>query len=203
MLTLPGEVVIASGIASGITAARLLRWQLVSMIHAEQTGGKSMTLSVKTRAERFLATLRHCQRLGLTVEKAEENLLVMRLPYSDKIVGNPLTGTVHGGSLTTLMDTACGTAVFSSLPGFELCPTLDLRMDYMTAAEPGQNLLAEARVVRITPNVVFTECQVMQESNGDLIAKCAAAFMRIGPEMTPPEFRACIEQGIPYQGAVL
>ena len=70
MLTLPGEVVIASGIASGITAARLLRWQLVSMIHAEQTGGKSMTLSVKTRAERFLATLRHCQRLGLTVEKS-------------------------------------------------------------------------------------------------------------------------------------
>src|SRR5690606_34565008 len=108
-----------------------------------------------------------------------------------------------GGSLTTLMDTACGTAVFSSLPGFELCPALDLRMDYMTAAEPGENLLAEARVVRMTPNVVFTECRVTQERDGDLIAKCAAAFMRIGPEMTPPEFRAAIEQGDVFKGAAL
>ncbi len=77
-----------------------------------------MSLSVKTRAERFVATLRHCQVLGLTVESAQDNVLVMRLPYSEQIVGNPVTGTVHGGSLTTLMDTACGTAVFSSLPGF-------------------------------------------------------------------------------------
>ena len=162
-----------------------------------------MTLSVKTRAERFVATLRHCQLLGLTVEHAEENRLVMRLPYSGQIVGNPLTGTVHGGSLTTLMDTACGTAVFSSLPGFELCPTLDLRMDYMKSAAPGQNLLAEARVVRITGNVVFTECRVVQEGDGDLIARCAAAFMRIGAEMTPPDFRVCIEQGTPFKGAAL
>lgn len=153
-----------------------------------------MSLSVKTRAERFVATLRHCQLLGLRVESAEDQVLVMRLPYSDSIVGNPLTGTVHGGSLTTLMDTACGTAVFSILPGFELCPTLDLRMDYMQAAAPGQDLLAEARVVRVASHVVFTECHVYQEQDRELVARCAATFMRIGAEMTPPEFRALIEQ---------
>jgi len=153
---------------------------------------------IKTRAERFLATLRHCQVLGLVVEDASEDSVTMRLPYSAQIVGNPIQGTVHGGSLTTLMDTACGTAVFSVLPGFELCPTLDLRMDYMKAATSGLDLLAVAEVTRIASSVVFTECSVYQEQDGqpgDLIAKCAATFMRIGANMTPPEFRARIEHG--------
>jgi len=160
-----------------------------------------MSLSLKTRAERFVATLRHCQVLGLTVESMEGDTLIMRLPYSARIVGNPVEGTVHGGSLTTLMDTACGTAVFSYLPGFELCPTLDLRMDYMKAAEPDQNLLAEARVIRVANSVVFTECLVYQEQDRDLIARCSATFMRIGEDMTPPEFRARIEQGDSEAGA--
>ncbi|ASP39491.1 thioesterase [Bacterioplanes sanyensis] len=156
-----------------------------------------MPLSMKTRAERFVATLRHCQVLGLTVESANDELLTMRLPYSQQIVGNPATGVVHGGSLTTLMDTACGTAVFAMLPGFELCPTLDLRMDYMQAATPDIDLWAEARVTRIASSVVFTQCEVIQRraEERDLIARCAATFMRIGENMTPPEFRALIEQG--------
>jgi uncharacterized protein (TIGR00369 family) len=160
-----------------------------------------MTLSIKTRAERFVGTLRHCQNLGLTVESAEGNTLVMKLPYSDKIVGNPLDGTVHGGSLTTLMDTACGTAVFSVLPGFELCPTLDLRMDYMKAAEPNRDLYAEATVIRIASSVVFTRCEVYQGDERDLVAKCSATFMRIGQDMTPPDFRARIENGEDAAGA--
>lgn len=153
-----------------------------------------MSLSVEEKAKRFLANLPHCKRLGLTVVSAQENELVMRLPYSNEIIGNPLTGVLHGGALTTLMDTACGTAVFSSLDGFELCPTLDLRMDYMKAADAGANLLAEAKVIRISKHVVFTECMVYQEQNRALIARCTAAFMRIGAELTPPKFQAAIKE---------
>lgn len=152
-----------------------------------------MLLSVKEKAERFLANLPHCQRLGLSVVSAEENQLIMRLPYSKEIIGNPLTGVLHGGALTTLMDTASGTAVFASLPGYELCPTLDLRMDYMKAAEAGVHLLAEAKVLRTSKNVVFTECMVYQEQDKALIARCSAAFMRIGSELTPAEFASAIE----------
>lgn len=153
-----------------------------------------MSLSVEEKAKRFLANLPHCQRLGLTIVSAQENLLYVRLPYANEIIGNPITGALHGGALTTLMDTACGTAVFASLPGFELCPTLDLRMDYMKAAEAGLHLLAEAKVIRITKHVVFTECMVYQEKDNVLIARCTAAFMRIGAALTPPNFEAAIEE---------
>lgn len=155
-----------------------------------------MSLSVQTKAERFLATLKHCQRLKLQVEDVTATSLNMRLPYDRQIVGDPITGVLHGGGLTTLMDTACGTLVFAALPDFELCPTLDLRMDYMKAAEPGQDLIAKAEIVRIAHSVVFTACKVYQQ-DGTLIARCGATFMRIGPQMTPPEFRQLIEEGKP------
>ena len=149
------------------------------------------------KAARFLPVLPHCKLLGMTIEFVDDQILVMRLPYSPSIVGNPLTGTVHGGSLTTLMDTACGTGVFTFLPGHELCPTLDLRVDYMKAATAGLDLFAVAKVTRISSSVVFTRCDVIQgktyaeavasaESEGltgDLVATCAAAFMRIGQAM--------------------
>lgn len=152
-----------------------------------------MPVPLQQKAERFLSALPHCQKLGMKVVDVHEQGVSMRLPYQEQIIGNPITQVVHGGSLTTLMDTASGTAVFITLPGFELCPTLDLRMDYMKAASAGHNLIANARVVRVTSNVVFTECDVVQETDNELIARCSAAFMRIGVDMTPARFRDHIE----------
>jgi uncharacterized protein (TIGR00369 family) len=154
-----------------------------------------MTITTKQKAERFISVLRHCQLLGLKVLQADETSLQMRLPYSDDIIGNPMMGIIHGGALTTLMDTACGTACFVAIEGMELCPTLDLRVDYMKASESGLDLVAHASVTRITNNVVFTECLVRQEVDNTLVAKCNATFMRIGPEMTPADFRGVIETG--------
>ncbi|MBU2012532.1 MAG: thioesterase, partial [Gammaproteobacteria bacterium] len=54
------------------------------------------------RTQRFLSFLRHCQVLGLTIEHANSRGLTLRLPYSEKIIGNPETGGVHGGAITTL-----------------------------------------------------------------------------------------------------
>lgn len=153
---------------------------------------------IRIRSERFISMLRHVQILGLSIESADslERNVVMRLPYDEKIIGDPTKGIVHGGALTTLMDTACGTAVFAVLPDFELCPTLDLRVDYMKAAEPGCDLLCRAKVTRVSGNVVFTDGEVLEDRSHRLIAKCSAAFMRIGAELTPEEFREVIKHGI-------
>lgn len=154
-----------------------------------------MTITPAEKAERFISVLRHCQQLGLEVLCADETSLQMRLPYSEEIIGNPMAGIIHGGALTTLMDTACGTACFVAIEGMELCPTLDLRVDYMKSSEPGQDLVAHASVMRIANNVVFTECQVKQQNDDTLVAKCNATFMRIGADMTPVKFQKVIETG--------
>lgn len=135
------------------------------------------------RASRFVSALPHCRVLQISAERVDELGLVLRMPWQLAIVGNPATGAVHGGSLTTLMDTACGTAVVISLPGFELCPTLDLRVDYMKSAADQRALLARARVVRIANQVVFVEAFVTREGDDEPIARCHATFMRIGAFM--------------------
>lgn len=80
--------------------------------------------SIEERAQRFLAVLRHCQVLGMSVESADGKGLTLRLPYAPHIVGNPDTGVIHGGAITTLMDTTCGISTVCVLPEFEICPTL-------------------------------------------------------------------------------
>lgn len=135
------------------------------------------------RAGRFVAALPHCRRLRMTVESLDADGLVLRLPWQAELVGNPVSGAIHGGGLTTLMDTACGTAVVISLPGFELCPTLDLRVDYMRSVTARQDLLARARVVRVASQVVFTEAVVTVVGSEDVVARCSGTFMRIGAYM--------------------
>lgn len=66
--------------------------------------------SLLERAKRFISALRHCQVLGITVHHACEEGITLVLPYGPTIVGDPQTGVIHGGALTSLMDTACGMA---------------------------------------------------------------------------------------------
>ena len=147
------------------------------------------------RADRFIGTLNHCQHLGIKALSASTGVLVLELPYSDRIVGNPETGVIHGGAITTLMDTASGTVVITALPEFELCPTLDLRVDYMRPAAPHQPVYARAEAYRVTNNIVFTRCEAYQDDPGQTIAHCVGTFMRIGVEATPKAYRDLITGG--------
>ncbi|MEH6500917.1 MAG: PaaI family thioesterase [Pseudoalteromonas distincta] len=136
--------------------------------------------NVHERARSFLSVLRHCQMLGMTVEQADEQGLIIKLPYSAAIIGNPVSGVVHGGAITTLMDTCCGISTVCYLPEFEICPTLDLRIDYMHPAEPGKAIYGFAECYRITPTVIFTRGVAYQDDREQPIAHVVGTFMRMG-----------------------
>lgn len=146
------------------------------------------------RVRRFISTLNQASELGLTVASATEGQLTLCLPYSDSIIGNPDTGVIHGGAITTLMDTASGSVIMCALDDFELCPTLDLRVDYMRPAEPHKPVYARAETYKVTRNIIFTRCEAFQEP-GETIANCVGTFMRIGKEATPKSYRDLITGG--------
>jgi len=75
--------------------------------------------------------------LGLTTLSWEPGKATLVAPYRDELVGDPDTGVIAGGVVTTLLDHACGQAVFAALGQPASIATLDLRIDYMRAAEPG------------------------------------------------------------------
>lgn len=138
-------------------------------------------MNIEQRARTFLSVLRHCQALGMTVEQADESGLVIKLPYSELIVGNPVTGVVHGGAITTLMDTCCGISTVCYLEELEVCPTLDLRIDYMHPAESGKPIYGFAECYRVTPAVIFTRGVAYQDRRDKPLAHVVGTFMRMGP----------------------
>lgn len=134
----------------------------------------------------FLQGVRHSRVLGMELMQVEPPGLVLRLPYSDKIIGNPETGVIHGGAITTLMDQACGLAVAVALaPGFDITPTIDLRIDYMRPAEPGKDVFAYVEGYRKTRQVVFTRGIAYHDDRSKPIAHCVANFTRMGLNKKP------------------
>ncbi len=134
-------------------------------------------------ANRFVAAVPHCELLGIEVVKASQGGATLALPYSETLIGDPASGVIHSGALTTLMDTALGVAVPLALQRLELCPTLDLRIDYMGAARPGQAVHGEAQVYRVTDNVIFARGTAFQGDAERPIAYCVATFMRLGRKL--------------------
>ncbi len=121
----------------------------------------------------------HFHQLG--IEVAESSLGQFRLCMDQKpeLVGNPDTNVVHGGVITTLLDTCCGFAASTALDELSLCPTIDLRIDYMSTAEPNKRIYAEAEVYRTTRHVIFTRGKAYQDNPDQPIAHCVGNFARL------------------------
>jgi len=143
----------------------------------------------------FLRSVRHSMELGMVLEEIQGNGLILRLPYSEKIIGNPDTGVIHGGAITSLMDQACGLAVAQALwPDFDITPTIDLRIDYMRAAEPEKDVLTYVTAYRKTRSVVFARGVAYQDNQDEPIAHCVANFMRMGLAKVP--WRKADQKGV-------
>lgn len=140
---------------------------------------------VRQQLKDIVPNLKHCQHLGIEYVDADIGFLSLQLPYKESLIGNPETGVIHGGALTTLMDTACGFAAVSALDEPGICPTLDLRIDYMKPAEPGKAVIGEAEAYHVTNNVVFARGIAYHEGDkANPIAHCTASFMRLDPQVT-------------------
>ncbi|MCK6552928.1 hotdog fold thioesterase, partial [Myxococcota bacterium] len=93
----------------------------------------------------FTGLVPHNQALGLElVDFDRAGVAVMRLPWSEALVGNPETGVLHGGVITSLLDATAGAAVFVALWSPTPIATLDLRIDYLKPATPGRDVVARA-----------------------------------------------------------
>lgn len=132
------------------------------------------------RSRRFLSALRHCQVLKMHVHEVDEKGITLILPYSPSIVGNPQTGAIHGGAITTLMDTALGMATLCALPEFEVCPTLDLRIDYMSPGVAHRAVFGHAACYRVSREVIFIRGTAYQDDPQQPIAEVVGTYMRLG-----------------------
>ena len=124
---------------------------------------------------------RHALNIEL-VEKAEGYVKVsMKVleGYVNRI------GSLHGGLLYTLADSACGAAV---LTYGNKATTLNGNIDYLKPGIGCKELTAEARVIKHGSHVSVVDCQIRNEKE-ELLATARLSFFDLGQKalFTPEE----------------
>jgi uncharacterized protein (TIGR00369 family) len=139
-------------------------------------GEKPFDLAMAQRI--FQSQIPHCRELAMRIVSMDGGLAIVGLPYDPRLVGNPETGVLHGGAVTTLIDSVCGLAVFMAHgPGAQIA-TLDLRIDYLRHATPGMELLASAECYKIARTITFVRGRAYHaDAPDDWVASCVAAFL--------------------------
>ena len=127
-------------------------------------------------AKQFIAALPYSGALGMELQELDGGVAVIDMPYDERLIGDPRTGVLHGGAVSALMDICCGAAVMShpSNPGGTA--TIDLRIEYLRAAVPGQRITARAECYHVTRNVAFVRATAQDEEDGSPVATATGSF---------------------------
>jgi uncharacterized protein (TIGR00369 family) len=92
---------------------------------------------------------------------------------------NPI-GVVHGGVGATMLDSAMGCAVHTTLPAGVDYTTLEIKVNYVRAAHAGMQLVAEADVIHRGRTVATAEGRLTDGDTGKLIAHATTTCLITG-----------------------
>jgi uncharacterized protein (TIGR00369 family) len=117
----------------------------------------------------FLKHSPFVRHLGMELRSIDDDHAILALPFSEEVV--TIGDVVHGGAVSTLIDTAAMAASWSGID-FEQPPkgtTVGLTVDFLAAGR-NQELLADARVIRRGSSLCFCEAKVTGAGDDTLVA---------------------------------
>jgi uncharacterized protein (TIGR00369 family) len=125
----------------------------------------------------FHEAIPHERDLGMEVVELGRGLALLKLPYRPELLGDASRGLLNTGVTSTLIDSACGLAVFAALDAPTQIATLDLRVDYLRPAIAHKTLHARAECYRMTRHIAFLRATVYQDDNAESLATSSGTFM--------------------------
>ena len=135
---------------------------------SESTAGKGTLIQHMRKHQAPIARL-----VGFSVSESNDGRAAVIIQTGPQHF-NPM-GTLHGGVLCDIADTAMGFAFASTLDAGESFTTIELKINYLRPVREAL-LRAEGRVVQRGRTVGYVECDVTDE-NGKLIAKSSSTCL--------------------------
>lgn len=106
--------------------------------------------------------------LNPTLLKAEEGQLEFSYLIREEMT-NPM-GILHGGTTAAIIDDAIGAAVYS-LGNTHAYTTVNLAIDYFSAAKAGDTIFAKTSIVKRGNKIMNAECVIWNADYSRMVAK--------------------------------
>ena len=154
----------------------------------------SIQAQLRQHAGALFTVVPYITALGAEFVGLEGNTARAKVAWREDLVGDPDTGVIHGGVITSLLDNLCGMAVLIALKEFRSTATLDLRIDYMRPARKGVDIMAEAECYRVTRHIAFVRAKAFHEGEDKIIAAAAGSFALNDPKKWAAAVKAHAEK---------
>jgi uncharacterized protein (TIGR00369 family) len=119
----------------------------------------------------------HNRLIGVEYHAHGPDWVELRLPYAEKLVSDPETGILASGPIFTMMDMATSLSIWLKRGQFQPQATLDLRIDYLRPATPGQAVIGRGECYRLTKSIAFVRGQAHDGDPERPVANVAGTFM--------------------------
>jgi uncharacterized protein (TIGR00369 family) len=123
-----------------------------------------------------LRTYGHGGALGITYVDHGADWCALALPYDERLVAGP-NGILASGPIVSLMDMATSMSLWIRLGRFRPQATLDLRVDYLRPARPGQTITGRGECYGATRSVGFVRGTAHDGDPADPVAHVSGTFM--------------------------
>ncbi len=125
------------------------------------------------------------------VEAFDDFRTRLKIPFNEAFIGNPVTGAMHLGPITAILDAAAGFSVMRVKSEFSPIVTLDLRIDSLLPANEKHDIIVECKPYLQKGDLYFVDGKAWQSDESKPVLAFHSVFMqapsRFNADGTPSE----------------